>query len=140
MGNKPRMPKSYIAAVKPAAFARVLGKATQASGAEIKLTVLSLFVLELLKISWNLSTILAHQLIAGALTLEKSWPAVDNDLDVEAFIGIATLPTDDFTYKILLSHKAFSHIFRIKAELISTAGQQLTFGPVEVRIGKKTHN
>ena len=109
VGKKPRMPKSYIAAVKPAAFARVLGKATHPSGAEIKLTVVSLFVFRQLKISWNLSTTLAHQLTSGALTLEKSWPAVDNVLDVEAFIGIATLPTGDFTYKILLSRKAFSH-------------------------------
>lgn len=106
MGKKPRMPKSYIAAVKPAAFARVLGKATHVSGAEIKLTVLSQTIEY--ERGWNLSTTCLHQLTAGALTLEKSWPAVDNVLDVEAFIGLATMPTDDFTYKILLSRKAFS--------------------------------
>ena len=37
--KKPRMPKSYIDAVKPAAFGRVLGKATHNTGAQIKLTV-----------------------------------------------------------------------------------------------------
>ena len=44
-----------------------------------------------------------------------------------------------------MSFKAFLFFnfymtFRIKAELISTAGQRLTFGPVEVRIGRKIHN
>ena len=43
VSKKPRMPKSYIDAVKPAAFARVLAKATHTSGAQIKLTVLLLF-------------------------------------------------------------------------------------------------
>ena len=38
--KKPRIPKSYIEAVKPAAFAKVRGKATHTSGAEIKLQVL----------------------------------------------------------------------------------------------------
>ena len=33
------MPKSYIDAVRPAAFARVLGKATHDAGADITLTV-----------------------------------------------------------------------------------------------------
>ena len=90
--------------------------------------------------AWNLFNTFPHQLTAGALTFEKSWPAIDNVLDIEAFIGIATMPTDDFTYKILLSRKSFHITIRIKAELISTAGQHLTFGPVEVRIGRKTRN
>ena len=36
---KPKMPKSYIDVVKPAAFARVMGTASDNSGALIKLKV-----------------------------------------------------------------------------------------------------
>ena len=63
MGKKPRMPKSYIAAVKPAAFARLLGKATHSSGAQIKLAVLLLLVFKLLNMN-GVGTYSLHFLIS----------------------------------------------------------------------------
>ena len=39
MSARPKMPKSYINVVKPAAFAKVSGSAAHSSGATIKLKV-----------------------------------------------------------------------------------------------------
>lgn len=87
------MPKSYIAAVKPAAFGRVLGKATHTTGAQIKLKVHALtFFFK----HWYWSDF-SQQFIAGALTLQKMWAPLDQGFDVEASIGIANMPAEDFT-------------------------------------------
>ena len=85
------MPKSYIEAVKPAAFARVLGKATHTSGADIKIKVLSQ------NNEWPCLIVFSQQFTAGALNVQKMWGPRDNVFDVEASIGLASMPAEDFT-------------------------------------------
>ena len=96
MSAKPKMPKSYINVVKPAAFAKVTGTAAHSSGATIKLKVNICATSHLIQCFHELLKFL-FQFNSASLAKQRSWGAQTDVLDVEAFIGLAEMPAEDFT-------------------------------------------
>ena len=45
----------------------------------------------------NIDWISSQQFTAGALTVQKMWGPATNVFDVEASIGLAAMPAEDFT-------------------------------------------
>ena len=100
MSARPKVPKSYINVVKPAAFAKVSGSAAHSSGATIKLKVNICTTSHSIQCLHELSKYplkFLFQFNSASLAKQRSWGAQTDVLDVEAFIGLAEMPTEDFT-------------------------------------------
>ena len=136
--------------VKPAAFARVLGKVENIGAqAQIKIRVrmlLSGYLFKFLNchiylnIGWDSSLHFSVSFLLGQLYC-RSNGLNRRILLLSRPLLLWTACRWRTSRKIFYNFvQIFTFLFRIKAEMTSDVGQNLTFGPVELRIGVKTQH